>query len=173
MAGRWGSSFRLVPVQRLRRGLYKGHVLGRYRSHLIEARSLSAASVNLAPGRPAQAGGSEAAAHGRARSPLTACRDPRASRGARRSGVRTGNWLTLEQATPTPGRRPIRKRSKGMRDRVLARAVGGVWAAERGTGRAGVSTTSHSAKAAGRSSISSASTAASAPSPCRPGPSRR
>ena len=89
-------------------------VLGRYRSHLIE-RGLSAASVNLALAALRKLA-SEAAAHG-GLSPLTAA-GIRGIPGARRSGVRTGNWLTLEQArrllaAPDPETR------KGLRDRVL------------------------------------------------------
>ena len=89
-------------------------VLGRYRSHLIE-RGLSAASVNLALAALRKLA-SEAAAHG-GLSPLTAA-GIRGVPGARRSGVRTGNWLTLQQAqqllaAPDPATK------KGLRDRVL------------------------------------------------------
>ena len=89
-------------------------VLGRYRSHLID-RGLSAASVNLALAALRKLA-SEAAAHG-GLSPLIAA-GIRGVPGARRSGTRTGNWLTLEQASrllaaPDPGTR------KGLRDRVL------------------------------------------------------
>ena len=89
-------------------------VLGRYRSHLIE-RGLSAASVNLALAALRKLA-SEAAAHG-GLSPLTAA-GIRGVPGARRSGVRTGNWLTLQQAqqllaVPDP------ETTKGLRDRVL------------------------------------------------------
>ena len=89
-------------------------VLGRYRSHL-EERSLSAASINLhlAALRKLAA---EASANGLI--------DPGAASaigsvsGARSSGVRSGNWLTLEQArrllaVPDPAT------IKGLRDRVL------------------------------------------------------
>ena len=68
--------------------------LQRYRSHLIE-RGLSAASINLAIAAPCKLA-SEAAANGRL-SPL-AIAGIRGVPGARRSGVRTGNWLTLQQA---------------------------------------------------------------------------
>ena len=89
-------------------------VLGRYRSHLIE-RGLSAASVNLALAALRKLA-SEAAANG-GLSPLAAA-GIRGVPGARRSGVRTGNWLTLEQtqrllAAPDP------ETTKGLRDRVL------------------------------------------------------
>ena len=80
----------------------------RYRSHLAE-RSLSAASINL-----------QLAAEAASNSLL----DPSTASaiasvpGARRSGVRSGNWLTLEQtrrllAVPDP------ETIKGLRDRVL------------------------------------------------------
>ena len=69
-------------------------VLGRYRSHLIE-RGLSAASVNFALAALRKLA-SEAAAHG-GLSPLAAA-GIRGVPGARRSGIRTGNWLTLPQA---------------------------------------------------------------------------
>ena len=69
-------------------------VLGRYRSHLIE-RGLSAASINLSLAALRKLA-TEAAAHG-GLSPLAAA-GIRGVPGARRSGVRTGNWLTLQQA---------------------------------------------------------------------------
>ena len=86
----------------------------RYRSHL-EERSLSAASINLH-----LAAVRKLAAEASANSLI----DPGAASaigsvsGARRSGVRTGNWLTLEQArrllaVPDPATK------KGLRDRVL------------------------------------------------------
>ncbi|MCY3670190.1 MAG: site-specific integrase, partial [Alphaproteobacteria bacterium] len=137
-------------------------VLGRYRSHLIE-RGLSAASVNLALAALRKLA-SEAAAHG-GLSPLAAA-GIRGVSGARCSGVRTGNWLTLPQAqrllaAPNP------ETIKGLRDRVLLGLLvgcgGGSW-------RGWSLPTSLNVRAAGRSSISSASTAASAPSRCRPGP---
>ena len=89
-------------------------MLGRYRSHLIE-RGLSVASVNLSLAALRKLA-TEAAAHG-GLSPLTAA-GIRGVPGARRSGVRTGNWLTLPQAqqllaAPDPATR------KGLRDRVL------------------------------------------------------
>ena len=89
-------------------------VLGRYRLHLIE-RGLSAASINLSLAALRKLA-SEAAAHG-GLSPLAAA-GIRGVPGARRSGVQTGNWLTLPQArqllaAPDPGTR------KGLRDRVL------------------------------------------------------
>lgn len=89
-------------------------VLGCYRSHLIE-RGLSAASVNLALAALRKLV-AEAATHS-GLSPFTAagiCSTP----GARRSGVQTGNWLTMQQAqqlltAPDP------ETIKGLRDRVL------------------------------------------------------
>ena len=80
--------------------------LQRYRSHLIE-RGLSAASVNLSLAALRKLA-AEAAAHG-GLSPLAAA-GIRGVPGARRSGVRTGNWLTLQQAqqllaAPDPGTR--------------------------------------------------------------------
>ena len=69
-------------------------MLGRYRSHLIE-RGLSAASINLSLAALRKLA-AEAAAHG-GLSPLAAA-GIRGVPGARRSGVRTGNWLTLQQA---------------------------------------------------------------------------
>ena len=88
--------------------------LQRYRSHLAE-RSLSAASINLhlAALRKLAA---EAAANSLV-DPGTASAIASVS-GARHSGVRSGNWLTLEQArrllaVPDPATK------KGLRDRVL------------------------------------------------------
>ena len=89
-------------------------VLGRYRSHLVE-RGLSAASVNLSLAALRKLA-SEAAAHG-GLSPLTAA-GIRGVPGARRSGVRTGNWLTLEQARQLLAE-PDPETTKGLRDRVL------------------------------------------------------
>ena len=108
-----GEFFAWYPSNASREGFTRA-VLGRYRSHLID-RGLSAASVNLALAALRKLA-SEAAAHG-GLSPLTAA-GIRGVPGARRSGVRTGNWLTLEQASrllaaPDPGTR------KGLRDRVL------------------------------------------------------
>ena len=59
---------------------------------------------------------SEAAAHG-GLSPLAAA-GIRGVPGARRSGVRTGNWLTLEQARQLLAA-PDPETIKGLRDRVL------------------------------------------------------
>ncbi len=89
-------------------------VLGRYRSHLIE-RGLSAASVNLALAALRKLA-TEAAAHG-GLSPLAAA-GIRGVSGARRSGVRTGNWLTLPQARQLLAA-PDPETTKGLRDRVL------------------------------------------------------
>ncbi len=89
-------------------------VLGRYRSHLIE-RGLSAASVNLALAALRKLA-SEAAARG-GLSPLTAA-GIRGVPGARSSGVRTGNWLTLQQAQQLLAA-PDPETTKGLRDRVL------------------------------------------------------
>ena len=89
-------------------------VLGRYRSHLIE-RGLSAASVNLALAALRKLA-SEAAAHG-GLSPLAAA-GIRGVGGARCSGVRTGNWLTLPQAQQLLAA-PDPETIKGLRDRVL------------------------------------------------------
>ena len=86
----------------------------RYRSHL-QQRSLSAASINLHLAAVRKLA-SEAAAN--------YLIDPGAAAaiasvsGARRSGIRSGNWLTLEQtrrllAVPDPAT------TKGLRDRVL------------------------------------------------------
>ena len=89
-------------------------VLGRYRSHL-QQRSLSAASINLhlAALRKLAA---EASSNSLV-DPGTASVIASVS-GDRRSGVRSGNWLTLEQArrilaVPDPATK------KGLRDRVL------------------------------------------------------
>ena len=71
-------------------------MLGRYRSHLIE-RGLSAASVNLA---------------------LGALRKLAAEAAAGIRGVRTSNWLTLEQAQRLLAA-PDPETTKGLRDRVL------------------------------------------------------
>ena len=89
-------------------------VLGRYRSHLIE-RGLSAASVNLSLAALRKLA-AEAAAHG-GLSPLAAA-GIRGIPGARRSGVRTGNWLTLQQAQQLLAE-PDPETTKGLRDRVL------------------------------------------------------
>ena len=89
-------------------------VLGRYRSHLIE-RGLSAASINLSLAALRKLA-AEAAAHG-GLSPLAAA-GIRGVPGARRSGVRTGNWLTLQQAQRLLAE-PDPKTIKGLRDRVL------------------------------------------------------
>ena len=88
--------------------------LQRYRSYLIE-RGLSPASVNLALAALRKLA-SEAAAHG-GLSPLAAA-GIRGVSGARRSGVRTGNWLTLQQAQQLLAA-PDPETTKGLRDRVL------------------------------------------------------
>ena len=88
--------------------------LQRYRSHLLE-RNLSAASVNLAMAALRKLA-SEAAANGGI-SPLAAA-GIRGVPGARRSGVRTGNWLTLQQAQQLLAS-PDPETTKGLRDRVL------------------------------------------------------
>ena len=95
-------------------------VLGRYRSHLIE-RGLSAASVNLSLASLRKLA-SEAAAHG-GLSPLTVA-GIRGVPGARLSGVRTGNWLTLQQAQQLLAE-PDPETTKGLRDRVLLRLLVG------------------------------------------------
>ena len=88
--------------------------LQRYRSHLIE-RGLSAASVNLSLAALRKLA-SEAASN-ELLSPVAAAAILRVG-GARRTGIRTGNWLTLPQAqqlleAPDPAT------TKGLRDRVL------------------------------------------------------
>ena len=88
--------------------------LQRYRSHL-EQRSLSAASINLALAALRKLA-AEASANGLV-DPGTASAIASVP-GARRSGVRSGNWLSLEQArrllaVPDPAT------TKGLRDRVL------------------------------------------------------
>ena len=104
-------------------------VLGRYRSHLID-RGLSAASVNLALAALRKLA-IEAASNDllATETAVAILRVP----GARRSGVRTGNWLTLEQARQllaVPDRQLAHPRAgpatagrpatlKGLRDRVL------------------------------------------------------
>ena len=89
-------------------------VVQRYRSHLGE-RELASASVNLALAALRKLA-SEAAAHGGI-SPLAAA-GIRGVPGARRSGVRTGNWLTLPQAQRLLAE-PDPATKKGLRDRVL------------------------------------------------------
>ena len=89
-------------------------VVQRYRSHLA-VRSLSAASINLALAALRKLA-AEAAAN-ELLPPETTAAILRIG-GARRTGVRTGNWLTLPQAqqllaTPDPAT------PKGLRDRVL------------------------------------------------------
>ena len=89
-------------------------VVQRYRSHLTD-RSLSAASINLALAALRKLA-SEAASN-ELLSPVAAPAIGRVS-GARRTGIRTGNWLTLPQAqqlleAPDPATR------KGLRDSVL------------------------------------------------------
>ena len=88
--------------------------LQRYRSHLLE-RNLSAASINLAMAALRKLA-AEAAANGGI-SPLAAA-GIRGVPGARRSGVRTGNWLTLQQAQQLLAE-PDPETIKGLRDRVL------------------------------------------------------
>ena len=89
-------------------------VVQRYRSHLIE-RELSAASINLhlAALRKLAA---EASANGLV-DPGTAAAIASVS-GARSSGVRSGNWLTLSQAQRLLAE-PDPETTKGLRDRVL------------------------------------------------------
>ena len=108
-----GEFFAWYPANASGEGFTRA-VLGRYRSHLIE-RGLSAASVNLALAALRKLA-AEAAAHG-GLSPLTAA-GIRGVPGARRSGVRTGNWLTLEQASRLLAA-PDPATTKGLRDRVL------------------------------------------------------
>ena len=88
--------------------------LQRYRSHL-EQRRLSAASINLhlAAVRKLAA---EASANGLV-DPSAAAAIASVS-GARRSGVRSGNWLTLPQAQRLLAE-PDPETTKGLRDRVL------------------------------------------------------
>ena len=86
----------------------------RYRSHLAD-RKLSAASINLALAALRKL--ATEAASNELLSPEAAAAILRVS-GARRTGVRTGNWLTLPQAqqlleAPDPAT------AKGLRDRVL------------------------------------------------------
>ncbi len=95
-----GEFFAWYPANASGEGFTRA-VLGRYRSHLLD-RGLSAASINLA----------------RAALRKLAAEAAAGIRGARRSGVRTGNWLTLQQAqqllaAPDPETR------KGLWDRVL------------------------------------------------------
>ena len=89
-------------------------VVQRYRSHL-EERSLSAASINLhlAALRKLAA---EASANGLV-DPGTASAIASVP-GARRSGTRSGNWLTLPQAQRLLAE-PDPETTKGLRDRVL------------------------------------------------------
>ena len=88
--------------------------LQRYRSHLGE-RGLSAASINLHLAALRKLT-TEAAANGGI-SPVAAAAILRVP-GARRSGVRTGNWLTLQQAQQLLAA-PDPATTKGLRDRVL------------------------------------------------------
>ena len=88
--------------------------LQRYRSHL-QQRELSAASINLVLAALRKLA-AEASANGLV-DPSTASAIASVP-GARRSGTRSGNWLTLEQArrllaVPDPATK------KGLRDRVL------------------------------------------------------
>ena len=89
-------------------------VLGRHRSHLSK-RNLSAASINLQLAALRKLT-TEAAANG-GLAPETAAAILRVP-GARRSGVRTGNWLTLQQAQRLLAE-PDPETIKGLRDRVL------------------------------------------------------
>ena len=86
----------------------------RYRSHLAE-RSLSAASINLALAAlrklASEAASNELLAPEAAAAILSVG-------GARRTGVRTGNWLTLTQAQQLL-EAPDPSTPKGLRDRVL------------------------------------------------------
>ena len=86
----------------------------RYRSHLTE-RSLSAASINLALAALRKLA-SEAASNG-GLSPVAAAAILSVG-GARRTGIRTGNWLTLPQAQQLL-EAPDPSTPKGLRDRVL------------------------------------------------------
>ena len=88
--------------------------LQRYRSYLAE-RNLSAASINLHLAALRKLA-TEAASNGLIAPETTAAilRVP----GARRSGVRTGNWLTLPQAQQLLAA-PDPATPKGLRDRVL------------------------------------------------------
>ena len=108
-----GEFFRWYPSNASGEGFTRA-TLQRYRSHLVE-RGLSAASVNLSLAALRKLA-AEAAANGLI-DPGTASAIGGVS-GARRSGVRTGNWLSLQQAqqllaAPDPETR------KGLRDRVL------------------------------------------------------
>ena len=112
-AGRWRSFFAWYPSNASGEGFNRATVQ-RYRAHLAE-RSLSAASINLhlAALRKLAA---EASANSLV-DPGTAAAIASVP-GARSSGVRSGNWLTLEQArqllaVPDPAT------LKGLRDRVL------------------------------------------------------
>ena len=86
----------------------------RYRSHLAE-RSLSAASINLALAAIRKL--ATEAASNELLSPVAAAAI-RSVGGARRTGVRTGNWLTLPQAQQLLAA-PDPATAKGLRDRVL------------------------------------------------------
>ena len=86
----------------------------RYRSHLAE-RSLSAASINLALAAIRKL--ATEAASNELLSPVAAAAI-RSVGGARRTGIRTGNWLTLPQAQQLLAA-PDPATAKGLRDRVL------------------------------------------------------
>ena len=140
----------------------------RYRSHLAE-RSLSAASINLALAAIRKL--ATEAASNELLSPVAAAAI-RSVGGARRTGIRTGNWLTLPQAQQLLAA-PDPAMAKGLRDRVLLGLLVGSGLRRGELAGLDFDAMSRSARAAGRSWISSASTAASAPSRCRPGPRRR
>ena len=161
-----GESFTWYPSNASGEGFTRA-MLGRYSSHLIE-QGFSAASVNLSLAALRKLA-SEAAAHG-GLSPLIAA-GIRSVPGARRSGVRIGNWLTLQQAQRLLAE-PDPETTKGLRDRVLLGLLVGCGLRE-GNWRGWSSAMWRNARAAGRSSISSTSTAVSAPSRYRPGPRRR
>ena len=95
-------------------------MLGRYRSHLIE-RGLSAASVNLSLAALRKLAAEAAAQDG---VPPLAAAGIRGVPGARRSDVRTGNWLTLPQAQRLLAA-PDPETTKRLRDRVLLRLLVG------------------------------------------------
>ena len=89
-------------------------VVQRYRSHLSE-RSLSAASINLALAALRKL--ATEAASNELIAPETVAAILRVP-GARRTGTRTGNWLTLPQAQQLL-EAPDPSTPKGLRDRVL------------------------------------------------------
>ena len=125
-----GEFFAWYPANASGEGFTRA-VLGRYRSHLID-RGLSAASVNLALAALRKLA-AEAAAHG-GLSPLTAA-GIRGVPGARRSGVRTGQLADSPASPASSLPSPDPETTKGLRDRVLARAAGGVRVAGGGSWR--------------------------------------